>query len=366
MKKIYIFGAGGGGQRVAKKIANNTRLLGFIDNNHKNICQIESEYRVHSPTVLLEGGYDYVVICSTFHKEITEQLISMGISSDKILDLGALLWDFSFDSRMNKFETLSEDIECVAVGMSYTLHALIEKSFDMNMFNLGFHSQDIYYSCKILEHLFEKYSLSKLKYIIFELVRYSLHYDMSKRRDCHIVSRYFNILGDVHNARIVKDKIKAIHTLFDDDFLTSEKIFFAPTADNAYKQLQKLDYDLVVDFNNAGETARKEHNKSHINTFKENVALLKNLVSTMSRHSAELIFYCPPMLPIYHNNIQSGIENEFLSFIHDITRNNSVHFVDYLRSPDFKIEHYFDGSHLNGAGGLLFSHKINSFIKTLS
>ncbi|MGE7090248.1 FkbM family methyltransferase [Lysinibacillus sp. NPDC048646] len=86
---IVIFGAGSYGEDFAKNFHSlGFKILYFIDNDSKKWGETINDIPVISPQRLLEI-YDekiLVLICSTWHSEIKEQLISMGINRSIVID----------------------------------------------------------------------------------------------------------------------------------------------------------------------------------------------------------------------------------------------------------------------------------------
>ena len=82
--RIIIWGAGDIAREIIKHKNEKVEVLGFLDNNPA-IKEFEGLQALDKNKVY-EEDYDYIVICSRSYKEIYNQLLSMGINSEKILD----------------------------------------------------------------------------------------------------------------------------------------------------------------------------------------------------------------------------------------------------------------------------------------
>ena len=85
MKKIFIFGAGGTGQRVEELIKNKYEIIGYVDNDPTKWGTQIKEIRVYNPSVLEESEFDYIVLGTLMgYEEIQEQLMHLNIPASKI------------------------------------------------------------------------------------------------------------------------------------------------------------------------------------------------------------------------------------------------------------------------------------------
>jgi len=86
---IAIFGAGSYGAIISSSLISlGYNVKYFIDNDSRKWGQRKNENLVISPQSLLEL-YDetmQILVCSTWHKEIAQQLVSSGINNFVIYD----------------------------------------------------------------------------------------------------------------------------------------------------------------------------------------------------------------------------------------------------------------------------------------
>lgn len=85
--EIYIFGASVGGKHVYDIFTNlGVKVIGFVDNNVDKWGTMFQNVMIYSPRELhLCSANQRIVIASTYHDEIREQLLEMGIDKDKIV-----------------------------------------------------------------------------------------------------------------------------------------------------------------------------------------------------------------------------------------------------------------------------------------
>lgn len=98
MIKICVFGAGKVARRIIRYINfNNVDILAIFDNNSslwgkkKKFYYSSNSFKkieILNPLKLCESDFDYVVIASSFYRQIKEQLLQMGVESNKILQCG--------------------------------------------------------------------------------------------------------------------------------------------------------------------------------------------------------------------------------------------------------------------------------------
>ncbi len=85
--EVYIFGASGGGEHVYDILINlGIRVAGFADNSEKKWGTTFRGVMVYAPEVLAGcTERQKIVIASTYHDEIREQLLGMGVGEEKIV-----------------------------------------------------------------------------------------------------------------------------------------------------------------------------------------------------------------------------------------------------------------------------------------
>lgn len=85
MKKVFIFGAGGTGQRVEELLKNKYDIVGYVDNDTTKWKTQVNGVKVYGPSVLAESEFDYVVLGTLMgYEEIQDQLEKLGIPVSKI------------------------------------------------------------------------------------------------------------------------------------------------------------------------------------------------------------------------------------------------------------------------------------------
>jgi hypothetical protein len=86
VNKAFIFGSGSTGKFVLHLVEEQYTVIGFIDNNRKRWGMSVEGYEIFPPEKLNTSDFDGVVIASLPGlNEITTQLLSMGVSKDKII-----------------------------------------------------------------------------------------------------------------------------------------------------------------------------------------------------------------------------------------------------------------------------------------
>lgn len=87
MKKVVCFGTGKVYQVFIQLYNENVLdLVGAIDNDAKKHGMILNGYKIYAPSEIESLNIDYVIITTAFVNEVKEQLLSLEIEEDKILD----------------------------------------------------------------------------------------------------------------------------------------------------------------------------------------------------------------------------------------------------------------------------------------
>lgn len=83
--KVIVFGAGGGGQKFIKNCKGEYEFIAFSDNNETKFDTTIDGIKVIKPKDILNANYNFIIIASMWVKEISNQLIGMGIKKEKIM-----------------------------------------------------------------------------------------------------------------------------------------------------------------------------------------------------------------------------------------------------------------------------------------
>lgn len=367
---IYIFGAGGAGKHLLQFMKAHVRILGFLDNDSN---KWETEFcglPVLSPSILKNGKYDHIVVCSAYHEVIVPQLMSeFGIPENCITNTHALFHDHYFRSRLNDFSARSNDFRCVVTGISYAMLGVLEEKMKTPTFNFAMNGQDVYFDAKIWEHILTKYHVDSLEFSLIGLTRYSLHYDLSMRKN-DMVTRYSHLFDDYHNAHQTQQKVDKAYTIIDPGYILSIYTTQKNVYSDYFKNIHRGNFNQLKE--NAKAQAKmelvsqNEHIKFYPKTFAENVLILDKLIADLKENDLKPILFTVPGHSFYTKKIPHGIEREFLATTSSLTQKHDVPFLDMLRADEFNDEHFYDDSHLNEAGAELFTTTLNAYIEHLS
>lgn len=86
MKKVYIYGAGGGADNYINAQAKY-KVVGVVDTDREKHGQILNDFTIEKPEILFAESkvYDCIVVASVYYTEIREYLITNGIAKELII-----------------------------------------------------------------------------------------------------------------------------------------------------------------------------------------------------------------------------------------------------------------------------------------
>lgn len=85
-KRLIVFGTGSAAQEIIKYIDNDkAEILCFADNNKEKAGDTFWGCKIIPPEQMCNYSYDYILIASSYWKEIRHQLVKYGIDKSKIL-----------------------------------------------------------------------------------------------------------------------------------------------------------------------------------------------------------------------------------------------------------------------------------------
>ena len=109
-KKIVVFGLGKI-YRIFLKLYDNTKaeIVALCDNSEKALANIITEKTVR-PEEIANLEFDYVVVTSSYYKEIASQLCGYGIEKSRILDFNSIYENIYIPGEFRFVELLKDDI----------------------------------------------------------------------------------------------------------------------------------------------------------------------------------------------------------------------------------------------------------------
>ena len=144
MTKLIIFGTGVYFTEVSNCFDENVEIVAILDNDKNKQGDKLDGIEVLSPDRVRHLDYDYICLMSMYHLEMRAQLLSYGVSSDKIVlyyDVGKFMMSSNYKVESVNFYKKTYDIVFLSWGLDYSGSniALFEmvKIFKRNGYTVG-------------------------------------------------------------------------------------------------------------------------------------------------------------------------------------------------------------------------------------
>lgn len=87
MYKILFFGTGSGCERIKGIIDNQKiKIMAYIDNDMKKQGNFIENKKIISVNEIEKFDYDYIIVTSQYYQEIRQQLFSLNVKAEKIIE----------------------------------------------------------------------------------------------------------------------------------------------------------------------------------------------------------------------------------------------------------------------------------------
>lgn len=363
MYKIIIFGTGASSKLVMSAINEFCEVVAYVDNNVE-AWGIKNGICVNSPSEIKNMQYDFIIIASQYNDEIYNQLISLNVDMQKIMQFYKV-FDEQYNyvtSSLQLFKESKEKHAMLVTGISYCYLGFRIDVIKKKCAKFAFGSQDLYYDYNIVKYILKNYEeqCKNIEYCVIALNYYSFQYDMSLSAMKNKVSLYYEAIGLCHHNYDVINK--------SDDYNISkgiaDKIFAVRKDGNFdYKYIPKL----LVDYPNRDQLGRiqaeRDCNKDYPQTVKENINILIDYLDLLNRHSIKPIVVVFPASQYYTKYFSERIENEFHNIIENISKEHKFQYLDYFKSNKFDDSDFEDVSHLSYEGAKKFTQLLNENIE---
>lgn len=367
---ILLFGAGGASELLLAHLRKGVTVAAILDNDPDKAGTTLAGIPVYSPAESKALPYDAILICSTHHQAIEDQLTGeLGIAPERILNVHKLLYDFRCRAR---FETVTAApaTQCAVTGISYFMLGINERRMSMPTCNFANAGQDLYYDFKIWQRLIKAVPGLDLKYGLIGLTRYSFHYDLSKRRDTDMAAGHGNFFDDYHHATTTRDKVRRLRSLLDESY---EETLYSQQKQLHFAYYERISAGDYTDFyrnhqleKDKGSISAREHDKQYPETYLENVDLLKELIDMLYQADIQPILFTAPGHSSFIRDIPAGLDKEFLETVASIRQGKALPFWDMLRTTELNDDHFYDDAHLDADGAERFTDLVSDRLEDLA
>lgn len=355
--RIIIWGAGDIAREVIRCKNDTVEVLGFMDNN-PDIKEFEG-LRDLEKSKLYEEVYDFIVICSRSYEEIHNQLLGMGVSSEKILinpiPKAQLYSLYQADFFTRKWNTLSQrrKIEVYISGISYHNDGIDDSVFCRKIgkeaFNFANRAQDIFYDYQIAKLLDKEKLLQDTTHYIVGLCYYSFDYDLSKVGGGWEIIRYYPYIKEQHNlasacpfeAFVCKAK----------EYMEKNEIYYRLFHKSA-------DYGYIVNNEEGQKTAKMDFKKNNPITVWENKEILKQFLTFLKDRSIKPIIVIMPAIEGYVKGCPQALKQRFYDSLMECTEGMDIQILDYFGKYYGDISDYYHVTHFNRKGAEKFTERL--------
>lgn len=350
-KKILIWGTGNTTKNALGYLSKEVEIIGFCDNNFGEESFLG--YPIIGREYLRKYDYDYIVICSIYHQEIYNQLLSLGIMKEKIL-----IWDFQKTERFriykeNFFQKKVDELlggkkpEVIISGISYHNDGIDSRVFvkkKKHAFNFALRGQDIFYDFQIAKFLESINYLERVSHYIVGLCYYSFEYDLSKTINGWEIVRYYPYIKEPHN--LIDNK------LFDKYvYKISKEMEKNEICYNLFSHRNPC----VIDYQEGENVAKIDFNKNYPLSVWENKEILKEFVVFLRKKDIQPIIVIMPAVKGYVSGCPNDFKTRFYSALNESIEGMNVQVLDYFRAYYGEDADYYHVSHFNKIGAQKFT-----------
>lgn len=333
-------------------------IIGYTDSYHKK--DILDNKTFIKRENLKNIDFDYIVISVNSVeacRQIKEQLCLEGIERDKIVIPHIFfeknyIWQKDMISHIQN--NLTEQIETIILGLSYSLRGIDTEQLLLKTFNYSWHGLDIYYNKELLKWSKRKGYLSYCKQAILVFPYYIFNHDMSCESYQYRMGQILSVrkLYDWHNGYNLKDEIVT-------ECINGIKMFGAKFQEY-YKAREN-----IYDYNVIDPTQKMQlghiWSQTHEKTIKANRKHFDELIYELKEITDRIIVIIPPYCRDVIDVNKETIERNKEVFYEAVSKHD-IEIYDTMYKWKDKTEYFSDAMHLNYEGAKHFTEFINGII----
>ena len=237
-----------------------------------------------------------------------------------------------------------DSLQTLIIGSSSAMNGIDPKFLDTNAFNIGYYSEDHYYSYKILEYYIR--NTPQLKSVILGTTNSSLDYQLVSGPEFWRSKFYhdnYNISKNVKSVRI--NDYSYVYTY---GIKKSLKMLFNPKSN--ISKIQNTGWQKLEATKNKSLQFEKVDSTNYYNQLSERKANIENnkywfdkIATLCENNNTSLIIV---LMPIYDESVY-GLPDEVLRKYNEVIKNiiskyNNVKLLDFSKDTQFGIDDFRD------------------------
>lgn len=271
--------------------------------------------------------------------------------------------DYSY--KKNYLDHNSNQIETLFLGSSHALYAVNPEFIHGNSFNAAHVAQSLDYDLEILKK-YEK-QMNKLKYLVIPIDYFSLYNRLETGVE-HWRIKNYNIYYGLNRSQNLVDNLEILNGKWSENirrllqFLIQNKSVIGCNQFGWGKRNSEDTKDLIT----TARAAAQRHAKKDKSFFKENVAIVHEIIALAKAKNVEVIFYTSPAYKTYTSLLnKEQLQITIATTKKMVSLNSHVQYYNFLNDTSFTAMDFYDADHLNAIGAKKFSKKMDGIIKRL-
>lgn len=280
-----------------------------------------------------------------------------------IIEILLLNSNFSYSVQKKQLESMSDSVEILILGPSYSYTGLNPGLFSYNAFNLSNNNQDIYYDFKLLE----KYQpvLKKLKIVIFNIGYQTLDHELnSDSREGKKRESFYKNVFDIPRKNAKSFLVdysyflnmgfkRGIQHIIGETYKNIENGWYKNNDNNIFSETTD-DPDKIV------REKLLSANSINRDATERNTGYLHQAIELCERNRIKVLLCLDPVTSYYRHNINDLKYNFVIENLERIADGRNVFFLNLFSCSGFDDNDFSDMHHVNSAGSLKFSQALNA------
>ena len=314
-------------------------------------------------TAISNTNIDYIVYSEYRGGDVESDLLDLRVPANKLINITSIFGCTCMSMLFQYYKENVTDYKMAIVGSSYSFFAIDLNELNCKAINFSLHSQDLYYSWKMMEKAYEIPDMA-LEKIIIQIAPWSFDYDESLVKNAwDYVWQYAPVCEDTHNLPISYDILKHL--------IRSEVRCMVQSRQFDLNNLVK-DKDFEKKFSESvraliGLRKRAETwlHKRYPSTCYENEQILVQMLRKSHIKGIKPYLLITPCSERFRQYFPARVLSRFNKILSRICHDELDFHVDVINLYDdmsFSDDDFGDADHLNYVGSIKVTRKINARI----
>ena len=260
----------------------------------------------------------------------------------------------------------SASVEVLFLGSSHSYYDINPAYIHRPSFNASYISQSLDYDNELLKKHGDR--IDSLKCIALSISYFTLFTKIENTSEAWRIKNY-TIYCEMNKAKHWTDYTEMLSNKLSLNLKRLSSYYLDHKSNRTCTNLGwGTDYNSSIKNNlkESGNSAAERHTVLDTNCYRENVNILRSIITYAHKRNIKVLFYTLPAYKTYVNKLNQKQLDITIRTVEELEyQYKNVNYFNWIDTPSFQETDFFDADHLNEIGAEKLTKKIDSLINKM-